>query len=184
MKNRTPFDAPIPILKKRPLIQKYKNLLPDDFLKLWRTRGFASLLNGYLRMINPDDYQEFLKETYFRGSVSIPVFATAFGDIMTLEDGKYIGLIKYKNGESHIISSYDSRFFWGILEDDYFQNKNFEIPKYEAALERLGPLKQDECYGYVPMLCLGGPDSLEHLKIVKMREHLAIMTQFAGGIGV
>ena len=35
-------------------------------------------LNGYLRVINPDDYKELVEETYFRGKESIPLFTTAF----------------------------------------------------------------------------------------------------------
>lgn len=55
-------------------------------------------MNGYLKIINPDEYQELLNDTYFRGNVSIPIFVTSFGDIITFEEDKYIRSIKYKNG--------------------------------------------------------------------------------------
>ena len=47
-------------------------------------------------MINPDDYKELVEETYFRGKESIPLFTTAFADVITCEANKFIGMIKYK----------------------------------------------------------------------------------------
>ena len=55
-------------------------------------------MGGYLKVVNPEDYQELLKETYFRGNISIPILVTAFGDIVTFEEDQYIGMVKYKNG--------------------------------------------------------------------------------------
>lgn len=53
-------------------------------------------MGGYLKVVNPEDYQELLKETYFRGNISIPILVTAFGDIVTFEEDQYIGMVKYK----------------------------------------------------------------------------------------
>ena len=57
-------------------------------------QGLAIFLNGYLIVINPDDYSELVRDSYFRGDISIPIFATAFGDIITWEENKYVGIIK------------------------------------------------------------------------------------------
>ena len=40
----------------------------------------------------------------------------------------------------------------------------------------------DECFGYVPLLALGGKEDVEHLKKVKMKEHIAVITQLTGGV--
>ena len=59
----------------------------------------------------------------------------------------------------------------------HFKNKNFYL-----TLENLGIPAYDECYGYVPLLSLGGAEKPENLQKVKLREHLDIMYQMQGGV--
>lgn len=140
-------------------------------------------MGGYLRIINPEEYQELLMETYFRGNISIPILITAFGDIITLEEGEYIGIVKYKNGEFTIITRNYKRFE-NNLEDDYFIEKYFDIPQYVEAADKLGGVEKDECFGYVPLLGLGGSEKVENLKKVKTREHIELISQLVGEIGM
>lgn len=72
------------ILKK--VIEKYRNLVPKEMIEIWEKYGLGSFLNGYLRVINPDDYKELVEETYFSGKESIPLFTTAFADVITWEN--------------------------------------------------------------------------------------------------
>lgn len=81
---------------KQELLHRYKTILPDELIKIWEDNGLARLMGEYLKAVNPEDYQELLKETYFRGNISIPILVTAFGDIVTFEEGQYIGMVKYK----------------------------------------------------------------------------------------
>ena len=46
----------------------------------------------------------------------------------------------------------------------------------------LGTVSYDECYGYVPLLSLGGAEKPENLRKVKLREHLELMYQVQGEI--
>ena len=80
---------------KQELLQRYKTILPDELIEIWEDNGLARLMGGYLKVVNPEDYQELLKETYFRGNISVPILVTAFGDIVTFEEGQYIGMVKY-----------------------------------------------------------------------------------------
>lgn len=84
------------IKMEQDLIKKYESVLPEELLDIWENYGQAELLDGYLRIINPEEYQELLEETYFRGKVSVPIMTTAFGDIITLEKGEYIGSLSIK----------------------------------------------------------------------------------------
>lgn len=52
-----------------------------------------------------------MQQSYFDGEVTIPIFATAFGDIITWEDNKYIGILKYRYQDSDIISTGFEDFF-------------------------------------------------------------------------
>ncbi|EPM49801.1 hypothetical protein A256_19840 [Pseudomonas syringae pv. actinidiae ICMP 19103] len=50
---------------------------------------------------------------------------------------------------------------------------------FEPAREKLGPLKSDEMYGFVPALVLGGPMELKNLQKVKTIEHLTFLSQLS-----
>ncbi len=165
------------------ICQKYASRVPADLIKIWQEYGFGSFLDGYLKVINPEEYTDLLIETYFRGNISVPIFATAFGDILTWEENRYIRIVKYKNGVfKGMASGFD--FFWEDLEANVFNEKYFEIQKYNEAVEKIGTLKFDECFGYVPLLGLGGSERVENLKIVKIREHIELITQLVGRIGM
>lgn len=84
-------------------------------------------------MINPEEYQALLHDSYVLSSTAIPIFVTAFADILTWEKGRYIRIIKYKEGLFEgIAAGFD--FFWDDLADGVFDTAHFEIPTYEAAV--------------------------------------------------
>jgi len=65
----------------------------------------------------------------------------------------------------------------------FFSKRNREendfADLFVSASEKLGPLKHDEMYGFVPALALGGPSELSHLQKVKAVEHLVLLAQLA-----
>lgn len=79
-----------------------------------------------------------------------------------------------------MISNYD--LFLVLLNDNSFVSRFFQIDLYEKAVDKYGTLNYDECFGYVPILALGGKESVNNLKKVKIREHIALITELAGGI--
>jgi hypothetical protein len=52
-------------------------------------------------------------------------------------------------------------------------------PLFARALAALGPLAEDEMYGFEPALAVGGVMTLEHLRKVKVDQHLTILRQLA-----
>lgn len=163
--------------------KQYEGILPSEMTALWEKYGFGSIMGGYLKVINPEEYQQLLLDTYFRGSISIPMLATAFGDIITWEENRYIRIIKYKNGIFQgMAAGFD--FFLEDLQSGYYSKNYFEISKYEEAVKMWGCIAFDECFGYVPLLGLGGSGSVKSLKKVKIREHIEIIAQLAGKIGM
>ena len=50
---------------------------------------------------------------------------------------------------------------------------------FQPAMKKLGTLRHDEMYGFVPALMFGGPDTLDHLEKVKAVEHLTLLSQIA-----
>ncbi|URZ07502.1 T6SS immunity protein Tdi1 domain-containing protein [Clostridium felsineum] len=162
-------------------IKEYREKVPTELLSVWSKYGFGCILDGYLKVINPYEYKSIMEMSYFRADVSIPIFITAFGDIITWEENRYIGVIRYKKGSFQIISS-GFKYFFNDLQDDYFIEKYLELDKYNEAIEKYGELEYDECFGYVPLLGLGGSEKVENLKKVKIKEHIELITQLVGKI--
>lgn len=152
-------------------------------MNIWRNYGLGSMYNGYIKIINPEEFQELLNETYFRGKISVPILVTAFGDIITLEEGQYIGMVKYKNGSFGMLAANFNRFMQNLTED-YYMKKYFQISQYAEAVKKLGELEHDECFGYVPLLGLGGSEKVDNLDKVKIREHIELISQMVGNIGM
>ena len=50
---------------------------------------------------------------------------------------------------------------------------------FKPAKKKLGTLRHNEMYGFVPALMFGGPDTLEHLEKLKAVEHLILLSQIA-----
>ena len=85
------------------IIEKYKGQVPDKVIEIWKNYGLGSFLNGYLRVINPDDYKELVEETYFRGKESIPLFTTAFADVITWQENGFIDIVQYRYEDFEIM---------------------------------------------------------------------------------
>ncbi len=164
------------------VIKKYKDQVPEELVQIWEEDGLGTFLDGYLKVINPDEYLELVQETYFRGDISIPIFATAFGDLITWEKNEFLGIIKYKDGTFDIFLENLSLFI-KFLPDKSFTDDYFELPLYHEAVEKYSSLDYTQCFGFVPLLALGGFKDVNHLDKVKMYEHILLITQLAGPIG-
>ena len=163
------------------LIKKYETVLPEEIITLWKEKGFGVFYGGYLKVINPDEYISLVKESYFLGDASIPIMATAFGDILTWEQNQYVGILKYRYNDNDIVS-YGFEFFYDIIEDEECAAEYFTVKQYNAAVKKYGELEYDECFGYVPLLALGGKESVDNLKKVKMKEHIELIYSMVGEI--
>lgn len=162
-------------------IRKYSEKIPTELLEIWKEYGFGAFFGGYLKVINPDDYMDLLKESYFRSDVAIPILATAFGDIITWEQGKYTAIVQYRYNDFEFMST-QFDLFLNLLSDEGFLRCYFTLDDYSKATEKYGDFAYDECFGYVPLLALGGKEDVEHLKKVKMKEHIAVIAQLTGGV--
>lgn len=162
-------------------IQKYTGKVPSELIDIWTHLGYGTFMNGYLKIINPDDYADLLNDSYFRADTAIPVLATAFGDIITWEKDEFVGIVEYRYGRSRIMIS-DFDLFLMLLKDDSFIKDFFQMDMYKQAYDKLGSLNYNECYGYVPLLALGGTENVSNLRKAALKEHIAVITELAGAI--
>ena len=163
------------------IIKQYEGKLPQEIIYIWKNYGFGTFYTGYLKIINPNEYKELIVKSYFQGDFSIPIFVTAFGDVIIWEKNQYISIIKYRYGENDVISAgFD--FFFEDLQAGEFDKDHFTINKYNEAIGKYGKLEYDECFGYTPILAMGGKESVDNLKKVKIREHIDLISNFIGEI--
>ena len=162
------------------VIEKYEKQVPAELVQIWQEDGLGTFLDGYLKVINPDDYLELLQDSYFRGDVAFPMFVTAFGDIITWEENAYVGIVQYNIQDCDIIIK-SLKYFLKYLDNSYVTD-NFELDLYRQAVSKQGPLSYNQCFGFVPLLALGGFKDVDHMDKVKVLEHIYLMYQLTGGV--
>lgn len=163
------------------LIIKYEQLLPVKLIQLWQEHGFGSIADGYLKIVNPADFEELLKEVYspvFKNP--IVMFATGMADLIVWENN-YTVLLNCRYGLSKVIES-GFNYFLEDIDDKEFIDDELKGGNYFKAQNKLGEIAFDECYGYVPLLGSGGAEKAENLVKVKIKEHISIIAQMLGKI--
>ncbi len=170
-------------------IERYRGKLPDQLLAYWEEHGWSGYADGLFWTVNPQDYEPALEawigDTPFMEQDAYHVIArSAFGELYFWGEKTGDSLSLFAPGsyciprESRFVGEkmdFGMRvFFSGLSRDD----ADFD-DMFTPSLKKLGRLKQDEMYGFVPALGLGGPSTLEHLQKVKAVEHLVLLAQLA-----
>jgi len=172
-------------------IEKWKGKLPELLLNYWRNEGWSSYYNGLFTIVNPEDYEdivdEWLENTYLEEvDIFHAIAINGFGDLYLCGERngrcvtisainntifvkkKSLGKI-YKNLDSTIASLF-------ITIDVNNQNKK---GLFEKSVKKLGPLGDNEIFGFEPALILGGELDIKYIQKVDARIHLSILSQLA-----
>jgi Uncharacterized conserved protein len=165
------------------LLNDFRGKLPYQLIDFWNEYGFGTFMNGYLKVVNPLVYQSVFDDAYANRDREIVFAVTGLGDFLTWT-GDSIRAVYFKNGCDSIIESGDDMewFFDMDLADHGFLRDNLDDKMYVAAKQELGEPEYDECYGYVPLLALGGSEKIENLQKVKIKEHISLIAQTMGKI--
>lgn len=175
------------------LIEKYSGVLPDELIEIWKNMGFGIYEDGFIQLVNPDEYDFIFEYVDKLLEPSIVYATTALGDVLMWEgnkgwtispkEGNRNVFINVRHCNSHVIG--DMRFILnfvmgdehGIIDKGYFASK-----PYLDIKGKLPPLEYGQCYGYVPAIALGGSKSVKNLKIVDTKTYIDITGQAVGKI--
>ncbi|NWC90841.1 MULTISPECIES: GAD-like domain-containing protein [unclassified Pseudomonas] len=165
----------------------FKGKLPNQLLEYWAEHGWCGYGGGIFWIVDPQEYEgvvaSWVEGTTIENRDTYHLIArSAFGDLYLW--GK-------NTGPTITITSTFSRYviqdFEITPEDMDREVQNFLLSKeikyndygnlFKPAKKKLGTLRHDEMYGFVPALMFGGPDTLEHLEKVKAVEHLILLSQ-------
>lgn len=177
--------------------EKWRGHLPDKLLSCWESDGWCGYQEGLFWIVNPTDYEdlvaEWLAETPLPRIDRFHVIArSAFGELYLC--GENCGRVAMINCPFNGVIAVPSElrpktsterdqtiaaFFISGDPSDYDFDDSDGEPLFSRALEKLGPLSEDEMYGFEPALVAGGTNDLAHLRKVKIDQHLTILRQLA-----
>lgn len=163
------------------LINAYRDKLPEQIIKIWEEYGFGSFMDEFMKTINPNDFQDILTRAYFIGKKSIPIFVTGLGDMIVWEENTYLSILRFRHGTFSIMEKGCSYFLNDLTDDEYIE-EFFKPKNYYIALKKQGPLKYNECFGYVPLLCSGGLEDADSLNKVKLLEYMELILAIGGPV--
>lgn len=163
------------------LLSRYRDSLPTQIISIWENYGFGAFLDGYLKVINPEELSSLLKDSFDLWDEScIVLFATSMADLVVYKNS-YLYFLNFRYSKFEVIAK-DVKFFFIDIQDESFLDEELEWEPYLKAKKTLGEPAFDECFGYEPILAAGGSEKVENLRRLKLKEHISVITQFAGKI--
>ena len=170
-------------------IERYRGKLPNQLLEYWAEHGWCGYGGGIFWIVNPQEYEDvvasWLDGTRFETYDNYHLIARgAFGDLylwgektgFSLKITSVLSRVVIKNRKIKD-EEMDKELQGFVLSRNVDSNDYGDL--FKPARKKLGTLRHDEMYGFVPAFMLGGPDTLDHLEKVKAVEHLTILSQIA-----
>lgn len=190
-RNRTCYNKHIDV--SQTIIDKYKDILPVELIDIWKKMGFGIYEEGFLQLVNPEEYEFAFDYIDKLLEPSIIFGITALGDLLIWEgnknwtisenEGNRIKQIDIRRCKSRVIGQIEfvlNRVLgdeYGILDKDFFDSK-----PYLEIKDKLPKLQYGQCYGYVPALSLGGKATNKNLQVVDAKAYIEIIGQSLGKI--
>lgn len=167
-------------------IEKYRELLPECLLELWKHSGFGKYGDGLIEIINPDDYKQLLYGwlMYDEEDLSrLPIAISAFGALLYYRklgsEDEDIAFIDPHYCESGVVCwSLESFFNESLCNSDYLEVLQKQ-GLFKEALADFGKLTPGEIFYFAPAIPLGGAEELKHIRKGSAVVQLDILLQLA-----
>lgn len=168
-------------------LAKYADIVPKELITLWQEVGFGTFYNGLFRLLPPEKFI-FWDNAYIGESgqikSQIPFMITAFGDIFvwiydTCLNESYVAYINIRKGIWKIISS-NIKVLFNVRILSNIRLKMFDLEMFPILATKLGLLAEDEYYGYIPALALGGDNDIDKIERVKSVPYMDLICQSLG----
>lgn len=173
------------------LIAKYETILPQELIYIWKTMGLGIYEDGYLQIINPEEWDFVFQYIDKILEPSVVIGITALGDLLVWEgndnwtiapdEGNRLAFFNLRSmskkiqGELHYYLKFRVKMT-SFLEEEY------NAKPYLQMKDKLPKLAYGQCYGYVPALPLGGKQSNKNLKVVDAKAYINLIGEAVGKI--
>ncbi len=151
------------------------NLIPA-VTRLLENDGVSSYIGGFFWTLDPTEYSEWLNDWLPFDDFCVPFARSAMGDIFFVRQGEIL-VLSSSMALVDFTTANSEWFFNRYLTDDWFLNRYCDKEIYDKLKDK--KLEHDQCFGYTPLLSLGGSKDSEKLEIVQMSEYLDIVSQSA-----
>lgn len=160
-------------------LERYAGRVPEPILTAWTEHGSGLVgEDGYVRLLDPDHALRMLDGVIGLPEGAVPVFVTGMGDLLLWIEPVF-HLVRFRWGTIEAFSA-DAERLIADLQDPEVLDRVLEREPYTAAIARLGVPGLEQCFGYVPLLALGGSTDPERLDLGGLWEHLALIVHLAG----
>lgn len=170
-------------------IERYLGKLPDQLLGYWAEYGWCGYADGLFWTVNPQDYEPALEawigDTPFLEQDTYHVVArSAFGELYLWGEKSGNSLDVFAPGsfctsQPFTLTGDQMDFGLRVFFGSVSREENDFEGIFTAALRKLGRLRQNETYGFVPALALGGAATVNHLQKMDAVAHLVLLAQLA-----
>lgn len=161
-------------------IAEFAGQVAAEVVELWRDQGAGFVGDdGYFRVVDPSRAATMLEGVLGLPTGATVLFTTALGDVVFHAGGLYF-VVKSRFGVIDLIEGRSFDELVALVEDPSQRDLAWEWQPYPAARDRDGAPEFEQCFGFVPLLALGGPNDAAHLQPGGLYEHLSIITQLAG----
>jgi hypothetical protein len=191
------FGQPTHFRKVDPAyIERYRNKLPDKLIAYWLELGFSGFKDGLFWIVDPSEFDGamnlWIEDLPIVEQDKYHVIArNGFGDLYLWgeETGyKYKlnvcnGWILEKKKPLAKLRNEEKDLYLQIFFSN-FEVKNVDLKDdaggslFNKAVEKYGPLEQNEVFGFEPALFLGGKQKLENVNKLDIHVHLSILADF------
>ena len=170
-------------------IEFYRGKLPNKLLEYWAEHGWCGYGEGIFWIVNPQEYEgvvsSWIEGTSFEERDTYHLIArSAFGDLYLWGEKTGFSLKIISCISRCVIYDFEitnnemDRELQNFLLSTEVEYNDFD-DLFKPAKKKLGTLRHDEMYGFVPALMLGGSASLDHVEKLKAVEHLILLSQLA-----
>lgn len=150
-------------------------MLPTEFVKELGSIKTQCFLDGYIRLLDQDQYDEITNicknASCFEDGVAFAT--TAFADVFVW-DGQYIMLYKFKDNRVEVVSD-GYEYFCSDMQSPETLEPFYETELFAETKKIIGEIHSDECYAFEPLLSLGGNKSASSIGKVKLKEYLNLI---------
>ncbi|MGW5440952.1 GAD-like domain-containing protein [Nocardia asteroides] len=175
------------------VIERYRGVVPDLLLEVWREVGFSGFAKGLLWLCNPEEWQPVVDEWITGLSLPfrdewVPFTRTAFGTVTMW--GKRTGVsltIDPQNGfvvpvdqTETMVDDLETRLqiLVALKSDPDMLDENGDDgrPLFGRLYKKLGELDDSTMYGCVPAVGLGGSFTPRGMEIVNAVDHVRFLS--------